>query len=61
MEKKCEKKKNNWSPNRPQQIQEERNNPIYPIRSPQTKAGLKYQQKQQKAHIHIEVEQCSTH
>ena len=33
---------------------------MYPIRSPQTKSGLKYQQKQQKAHIHMEAEQCST-
>ena len=30
------------------------------IRSPQTKAGLKYQQKQWKTHIHMEAEQCST-
>jgi hypothetical protein len=32
-----------------------------PIRSPQTKAGLKYQQKQWKAHIHIKSERCCTH
>ena len=29
---------------------------MHPIRSPQTKAGLKYQQKQWKAHIHMEAE-----
>ena len=32
-----------------------------PIRSPQTKAGLNYQQKQWKAHIHIKSERCCTH
>jgi hypothetical protein len=26
---------------------------MHPIRSPRTKAGLKYQQKQLKAHIHV--------
>ena len=37
----------NGSQNRPQQIQEDWNNPIHPIRSPWSQAGLKYQQKQQ--------------
>ena len=32
---------------------------MHPIRSPQTKDGLKYQQKQWKAHIYMETEQCS--
>jgi hypothetical protein len=34
---------------------------MHPIRSPQTKAGLKYQQKQKqwKAHINMEAEQRS--
>ena len=36
---------------RKSKIQENRNNLIHPIGSPQTKAGLQYQQKQQKAHI----------
>lgn len=35
-------------------------NPMHPFRSPRTKAGLKYQQKQQKVHIHMEAEQHST-
>ena len=35
-------------------------NPMHPIRSPWTKAGLKFQQKQQKAHIHTEAEQHPT-
>ena len=30
-----------------------------PIRSPWPKAGLKFKQKQWKAHIHIDLEQCS--
>jgi hypothetical protein len=34
--------------------------PMHPIRSPLSKAGLKCQQKQQKAHIHVEAEHCST-
>jgi hypothetical protein len=46
--------------NRPQQIQEYQNNPMHPIRSPQTTAGLQKQQNQQKAHIHMKVELCST-
>jgi hypothetical protein len=45
--------------NRPQQIEEDWNNLINPIRSPQTKAGLQYQQKQQKAHRHMEAEKSS--
>ena len=32
---------------------------MHPIRAPQTKAGLQWQQKQQKAHIHMEAEQRS--
>ena len=28
--------------------------PMHPIRSPQSKNGLKFQQKQQKTHIHLE-------
>ena len=31
-----------------------------PIRSLQTKSGLKYKQKQQKAHIHMEAKQRLT-
>ena len=33
---------------------------MHPIRSPWTKACLQLQQKQQKAHTHMEAEQCST-
>jgi len=42
----------NWSPNRPQQIQEDWNYPMQPVRPPQTT-------KEQKAHKHMETEQCS--
>jgi hypothetical protein len=33
---------------------------MHPIRSPLTNVGLKYQQKQWKAHIHMEAELRST-
>jgi hypothetical protein len=33
---------------------------VHPIRSPRTRAGLKFQQKQWKAHIYMEADQCPT-
>ena len=32
---------------------------MHPIKSPQIKAGLKFQQKQWKSHKHMETEQCT--
>jgi hypothetical protein len=33
---------------------------MHPLRSPWTKAGFQYQQKQEKSHIHLKSEQCPT-